>query len=180
MAEEPFGRLVLQTQSNEVLSLDLYEAPDLVARGFHLLPPFVTEQWSGPSDIDPFALREVELTVERDLLEEIESSIGATGRYLLSEGGRDSIFLENWGFELNFELTSPVVTRPDQGREFWSGVVHGIHDWEWSMSFILERSGSRSRHHNCCGNGRDVRGPRLTPNPDARLQQEGHRDLRPR
>ena len=69
--EEPFGNMVLRTYAGDVLSLDLYQTPDLVCRGVYL----PTDRREGT-----LAIAQLELVADRDAQDEVSRRLAADGR----------------------------------------------------------------------------------------------------
>jgi hypothetical protein len=128
--EQRFGHIVVQTYYGEVFSLDLFETPDLVCRGYYLPPPDSAPQRGRfPGSPAP----EVELKASRGVIEELErtSDIGTR-----SEQGRLYFEVREASLEVFGELVL-VSERSDTGAEVWTGSV-----FAGQMSFVLERYGS--------------------------------------
>ena len=70
MADDPFGRIVLRTRTNETYTLDLYEAEGIICRGFYL-PPAPPLGSPLPAEIPA----EVEFAAPADVWELLQESL---------------------------------------------------------------------------------------------------------
>jgi hypothetical protein len=129
--EEHFGHILLRTYGGEVLSLDLYETPDLVCRGVY--QP-VERRGEGN-----FAGAEVVLVAERDAQEELSRRFTIVGR---EEDGYFELTSEDKDMMLYGEISSPIER---EGRAVWAGALSvegGPRGESTFFTFLLERWGS--------------------------------------
>ena len=132
---QQFGRMVVQTESGEVFSLDLFETPDLVCRGFYFPPAETLRQrrTEYPSATS-LPMSEVELRASQEAIAELQRTSDIVRR-----GEQDSLFFEVYGerFEM-YGAVDRVRRRSEAGLEVWTG---GVYEPQ-QMSFVLERYGS--------------------------------------
>jgi hypothetical protein len=139
-AEEPFGRIVLQTDLNEVYTLDLYEGEGIVCRGFYLPPPPPSEDRfprseqvlppEVPSEVELAAAADVRALVRESVVEFYEGDGGVRGYGLLDPE------VSNYRFYVDMAAVSSA--RP-QEEELWTGIVQG---YGGALTFLLQRYGS--------------------------------------
>jgi hypothetical protein len=131
---QQFGRMVVQTESGEVFSLDLFETPDLVCRGFYF-PPAETlrQRRTEYTNATSLPMSEVELRASQEAIAELQRISD-----IRTHRQQDSIFFEVYGdrFEM-FGAVDRVRRRSEAGPEVWTGLVYGP-----QMSFVLERYGT--------------------------------------
>jgi len=138
-SEQRCGHIVVQTEFGEVLSLNLFETPDLVCQGYYLPPP-------------GSALRREEESPLRPLLEAVAVELQAAEAAI--EEAQQSAFIEtasgqedNLFFELNtsrFETyggLARVPRRSEAGPEVWTGRANAGRQ----LSFVLERYDDSSK-----------------------------------
>jgi hypothetical protein len=129
--EHKFGHIVAQTELGEVYSLDLFEARDLVCRGFYIPPPISPWMPEGLIRMQPALLHETELRVARAVMDglraELEFDEGPEG--FVMYGGE---YFEVYGSRY-------LVTR-EEGVEMWTGSVVGR--GSNLMTYVLRRYGS--------------------------------------
>jgi len=131
---QQFGRMVVQTEAGEVLSLDLFETPDLVCRGFYFPPPETLRQRRTEyPNATSLPTPEVELRASQEAIAELERTSD-----IVTHREQDSLFFEVYGdrFEM-FGAVDRVRQRSEAGPEAWTGLVYGP-----QMSFVLERYGT--------------------------------------
>jgi hypothetical protein len=131
MAEEQFGQIVLQTDMNEVYTLDLYEADGITCRGFYLPPPPEAPlpaempaevRFAAPADV---------WSLLQEALDEYRSDADEVRHYDLSDPS-----VSNYRFYIDM-ARAPHPVRPEV--EVWTGRLQG---YGGAFTFILERSGS--------------------------------------
>jgi hypothetical protein len=137
--EQRFGHIVVQFGLGEVVSLDLFETPNLVCRGFYLPVPEeirrnvirgFSERPSGP-------FPEVELRAVSDVIAELERSTD------IRRGEDDQSVFEAYGVGFEMSGALNLVSRQQSGAEVWTGSVSGVGGaGVGQMSFVLERYGS--------------------------------------
>jgi hypothetical protein len=127
MEDGRFGRVLLRTYIGEVLSLTLFETPDLVCRGVYL--PHGRRRRARA-----WAPAEVELVADRDALDEMSRRLGGDGR----EG--DGYFeLTTEGMELYGEISPPLESA---GRVISAGTLRDVAGEQGEFTFVLEQWGS--------------------------------------
>jgi hypothetical protein len=132
VADDRFGRIALQTYTNEAYTLGLYEAEGITCTGFYLPPfgsplpaeiPFEVE-FAGPADV-------------WDLLQEslyrVEVSDELRRYYQLADPG-----VSNYRFYVDMSA-APAAERRE--AEVWTGRVWG-YGYGGQFTFVLERYGS--------------------------------------
>ena len=126
--------MVAQTESGEVFSLDLFETPDLVCRGFYF-PPAETlrQRRTEYTNATSLPMSEVELRASQEAIAELQRISD-----IRTHRQQDSLFFEVYGdrFEM-FGAVDRVRRRSEAGPEVWTGLVYGP-----QMSFVLERYGT--------------------------------------
>lgn len=143
--EQRFGHIVAQTASGGAFSLDLFETPDLLCRGFYLPLPAPTYEEGPPATREPRPLAEVELRARQQVLDELreEASIDSA-----DYDGEQEFVVQGDGFVVRADLNLASQDRV-QGAEVWTGRASGegpAIDWTPGfppeMAFGLERYGS--------------------------------------
>ena len=142
-SEQRFGHIVVQSSLGEVLSLELFETPDLVCRGYHLPSP------GG-------ALRREKESPLRSLLEAVAVQFEALEAAI--KEAYQSAFIESASGQedsLHFELNTPrlktygelalVSERSEASPEVWTGRVKAGR----RLSFVLERYDDDSSEKKC-------------------------------
>ncbi len=129
--EQRFGHIVVQTDLGEVLSLDLFETPDLVCRGYYMPPPGSALRREEESPLESLLRAPaVELRASQAAIEELLQS-----SFIQTNSDQDSLF-----FELNtprletYGELALVSQRSEAGPEVWTGRVNA-----GQLSFVLER-----------------------------------------
>jgi hypothetical protein len=132
---QQFGRMVVQTESGEVFSLDLFETPDLVCRGFYF-PPAETlrQRRTEYTNATSLPMSEVELRASQEAIAELQRTSD-----IRTHRQQDSLFFEVYGdrFEM-FGAVDRVRQRSEAGLEVWTG---GVYEPQ-QVSFVLERYGT--------------------------------------
>jgi hypothetical protein len=131
---QQFGRIVCQTEIGEVFSLDLFETPDLVCRGFYLPAPALVREGRRLPERSPPPTPEVELRASRGAMQELERSSD-----IRSDDDQNRRYFEVYGTRFETYGTFDLVSRR-QRTEVWSGSIEG--GGMTRMSFVLERYGS--------------------------------------
>jgi hypothetical protein len=129
--EQRFGRILLRTYDGDVLSLDLYEMPDLVCRGVYLPAERRRER--------PRPLAEIELVADREAQEELSRRFRATGRE-----GEGYFELRTEDMELYGEISPPIES---EGRAIWAGTLREVAADRGEFTFLLEQWGSIETTH---------------------------------
>jgi hypothetical protein len=132
VADDRFGRVVLQTRTNEAYTLDLYEAEGIICRGFYLPPPALLGS-PLPAEIPA----EVEFAAPADVLDLLQESLSPFGvrdelrHYTLADPG-----VSNSRFYVDM-TAAPAAERRE--AEVWTGHVRaGLGEF----TFVLEQYGS--------------------------------------
>lgn len=131
---QQFGRMVVQTELGEVFSLDLFETPDLVCRGFYFPSSDTLRQRQREyPNASLLPTPEVELRASQEAIAELERTSD-----IQTHREQDSLFFEVYGdrFEMGGAVDR-VRQRSEAGPEVWTGHVNDA-----QMSFVLERYGS--------------------------------------
>jgi hypothetical protein len=150
MAEDHFGQLMLQTEVGEAFSLDLYETPDIVFRGFYLPPSTTLLNRMGYQELPeiphelsyrPSWVRaDVELVIERRALVELRETTNMTRTAY--PDGHQYFEMRHTYFELWGDLSLGVHSE-EQGRELWTGRVAGMGSMAGKgFDFVMEQFGS--------------------------------------
>jgi hypothetical protein len=133
-SRQQFGRMVVRTELGEVFSLDLFETPDLVCRGFYFPPSdtLIQRQIEYPN-ASLLPTPEVELRASQEAIAELERTSD-----IQTHREQDSLFFEVYGdqFEMGGAVNR-VRQRSEADPEVWTGHVNDA-----QMSFVLERYGS--------------------------------------
>jgi hypothetical protein len=126
---EQFGHILLRTYDGNVLSLDLYETPDLVCRGLYLP---AERRREGTLAVAQAA--QVELVADWDAQDEMSRRLGATGRE-----GEGYFELTTEDMELYGEISPPIESG---GRLIWAGTLRDVAGDRGEFTFVLEQWGS--------------------------------------
>jgi hypothetical protein len=136
---QQFGRMVVQTELGEAFSLDLFETPDLVCRGFYFPPSRYHARYDQPrpeaySDRPLLATPEIELRALQAVIEELQRTLD-----IQTHGEQNAPFFGVYAdrFEIHGALAC-VSPGGEAGTEVWTGQANGAGE----MSFVLERYGS--------------------------------------
>jgi hypothetical protein len=129
VADDRFGRIALQTYTNEAYTLVLYEAEGFICTGFYL-PPLGSPL---PAEIPS----EVEFAAPADVWDVLQESL-----YLAEESDRRKSYGLSDPWESNYRFyvdmaAAPAAERPE--AEVWTGRVWG---YGGQFTFVLERYGS--------------------------------------
>jgi hypothetical protein len=137
VADDRFGRIVLQTRTNEAYTLDLYEAEGIICRGFYLPPP---PPLGSPLSAEiPSGVEFVAPTDVWDLLQETVRPFGVSDElrhYTLADPG-----VSNYRFYVDMAAAAAAERRE---AEVWTGHVRaGLRPGAIRVS----RDSCRAHHH---------------------------------
>jgi hypothetical protein len=129
VADDQFGRIVLQTPTNGAYTLDLYEAEGIICTGFYL-PPLGSPL---PAEIPS----EVEFAAPADVWDLLQESLSPRGvRDELRHYSLADPDVSNYRFYVDM-AAAPAAERRE--AEVWTGRVSG---YGGQFTFVLELYGS--------------------------------------